>query len=190
VRLHAFIPCVITCLLVADCTPAPSAQTPSGWLDTATPNRSPSSAPDAGAPIACMYDVKDLTPCNADCDRGIVFACTVVATRIERGEGASRDLPRAVILHERACELRDAASCVSAARMHASGSGVPPSRARQIELLGTACKLGDATACAVPAKAFANGSGVARDEKRARDLWQLACAAGVASACEELEKTP
>jgi TPR repeat protein len=145
---------------------------------------------EAGGPRICVHDAKDLAPCSEDCDRGIAFACGVVAVRIEKGDGVPKDPTRAVRLHERACELRDAASCVAAARMHASGAGVPPSRARQVELLGTACLLGDVLACAVPAKAFANGAGVARDEPRAAELWQRACAGGVATACEALERAP
>ena len=143
---------------------------------------------EAGAPRICVHDSKDLAPCSEDCDRGIAFACGVVATRIEHGDGAPKDLTRALRLHERACELRDAASCVAAARMYERGAGVPPSRAKQVELLGTACTLGDALACSVAAKAFANGTGVVRDERRAADLLQRACAGGVATACEELER--
>ena len=169
------------------CASAPAARTPEG-PHTEEPVSGPSpSIADAGAPRICVHDAKDLAPCSEDCDRGIAFACGVVATRIERGDGVPRDLTRAVRLHERACELRDAASCVAAARMHASGAGVPPSRAKQVELLGAACTLGDVLACAVPAKAFANGTGVARDERRAAELWQRACAGGVAAACEALE---
>ena len=143
---------------------------------------------EAGAPRICVHDAKDLAPCSEDCDRGIAFACGVVATRIEHGDGAPKDLTRAIRLHERACELRDAASCVAAARMYERGAGVPPSRAKQIELLATACTLGDALACTVAAKAFANGTGVTRDERRAADLLQRACGGGVATACEELEQ--
>ena len=142
---------------------------------------------EAGAPRLCSRETKDPLPCSEECDRGIAFACALIATRLERGDGVPRDLTRAVVMHERACELRDAASCVSAARMHASGSGVPPSRAKQVELLARACTLDDPLACGVPAKAFANGTGVPRDERRAAELRQRACAAGVASACEELE---
>jgi TPR repeat protein len=165
-------------------TPGPNAVPPH---ETSIPGTSPAAGGDAGVPRVCVHDAKDLGPCTEDCDRGIVFACTVIAGRIERGDGVPKDLTRAVVLHERACELRDAASCMSAARMHASGSGVPPSRAKQVELLVHACTLGDAMACVVPAKAFATGSGVVRDERRAADLWQRACAGGVASACEKLE---
>src|SRR4051812_22943010 len=74
--------------------------------------------PDAGALSACTHDARDLAPCSAECDRGIATGCTTLALRIERGDGIPKDLTRAVMLHERACELRDAAACVSAARMH------------------------------------------------------------------------
>jgi hypothetical protein len=135
---------------------------------------------DSGAARECTHDGKDATPCAEECDRGIASSCAELASRVER----ARDLPRAVALHERACELRDAASCVAAARMHAAGAGVPPSRARQVELLGAACRLGDGFACAIPAKAYATGAGVPANEGRAIELWQHACGAGVESACE------
>ncbi len=189
-RLHRSAPLsalAVALVCAASCTPARSGTNVEGpHADTTAGGPSPSIA-DAGAPRACMHDAKDFTPCSEDCDRGIAFACTIVAMRIERGDGAPKDLTRAVRLHDRACELRDAPSCVSAARMHAIGSGVPPSRAKQVELLGNACTLGDAHACAVPAKAFANGTGVTRDERRAADLWQRACAGGIESACAHIE---
>lgn len=171
------------------CAPA-SPRTPIEGPRAETTASAPASSPpavDGGVPRACTHDAKDLAPCVEDCDRGLAFACMLVAMRVERGEGVPKDLTRAVRLHERACELRDASSCVSAARMHASGAGVPPSRARQVELLATACTLGDVHACSVPAKAFANGAGVGRDERRAAELWQRACAGGVESACEAIE---
>ena len=169
------------------CTPAKPGTNAEGPNATTMAGGPSSSIAEAGAPRVCLHDAKDLAPCGEDCDRGIAFACTVVAMRIERGDGVPKDLTRAVHLHERACELRDAPSCVSAAHMHAIGNGVPPSRAKQVELLGTACTLGDAHACTVPAKAFAHGSGVTRDERRAAELWQRACAGGVESACEQVE---
>jgi TPR repeat protein len=174
------------------CTPAKPGAPIEGPHAETTASRPSSSPPtiDGGVPRACTHDSKDLAPCVEDCDRGLAFACMLVALRVERGEGVPKDLTRAVRLHERACELRDASSCVSAARMHASGSGVPPTRAKQIELLATACTLGDVHACSVPAKAFASGTGVARDEPRAADLWQRACAGGVTPACEAIEPAP
>ena len=171
----------------ASCTPArtgASAEGPHAGGADGVPGAVPT---EAGAPRVCVHDAKNLAPCTEDCDRGIVFACTVVAARTERGDGVVKDLTRAVHLHERACELHDAPSCVSAARMHATGRGVPPSRLRQVELLAVACMLGDAHACSIPAKAFASGTGVARDERRAAELWQRGCASGDESACAEVE---
>jgi TPR repeat protein len=172
------------------CTPAKPGASIEGPHAETTASGPSASVPEGGAPRSCAHDSKDLAPCVEDCDRGLAFACMLVAMRTERGEGVPRDLTRAVHMHERACELRDASSCVSAARMHASGAGVPPSRAKQVELLATACTLGDVHACSVPAKALANGSGVPRDEARAADLWQRACAGGVETACEALEPEP
>ncbi len=185
--LLVFFPMLIAVTGVAGCSPARPKNVTDDPLTPETASGSSSSMAPSGVPRACLHDTKDLAPCSEDCDRGIAFACTVMAGRIERGDGVAKDLTRAIHLHERACELRDTSSCITASRMHASGSGVPPSRAKQIELLATACKLGDGTACAVPAKAFTNGTGVARDERRAADLWQHGCAAGIASACEAIE---
>lgn len=173
------------CALVAACASRPGA----------SPGRSSGDSPevtsvaataDAGAPQGCLHDATDLAPCAEECDRGIASSCDLLATRAERGDGVPRDLTRAVVLHERACELKEAAACVSAARMHAAGTGVPPSRAKQVELLGVACRLGDTLACAIPAKAYATGNGVTKDEQRARELWERACLGGDQVACEAI----
>ncbi|MDB4944888.1 MAG: hypothetical protein JWP97_4422 [Labilithrix sp.] len=152
----------------------------------------PPAAPVDGAQRACVYGASDLRPCEEDCDRRLAFSCALLAARIERGiettdGGVERDLPRALLLHERACELLDVASCSNAARMVAAGAGAPPSRRRQVELLEKACRLGDALACTVPARAYANGTGVARDPARATALWERACASGAAAACGEVD---
>ena len=141
---------------------------------------------DDGGARLCIHDAKDVTPCIEDCDRGIGSACSLVADRIERGDGVPRDPTRALGFHERACELRDPGACVLAARMFAAGRGVSPNRARQMDLLAAACALGDAAACSVPAKAFAAGAGVTRDARRAQDLWERACTGGVEAACDVL----
>jgi TPR repeat protein len=169
------------------CAPAPTNPRPLASEVPRAEEGPSASLVEAGAPRVCMHDAKDLAPCTEDCDRGVVFACTIVATRTERGDGVAKDLTRAVQLYERACELRDGPSCVSAARMYASGRGVPPSRPKQIQLLSSACTLGDSHACSIPANAFATGGGVPRDERRATELWQRGCAGGDEAACERVE---
>lgn len=172
------------------CAAARSSTRSTGPLADTSAGGPSSSIADAGAMRACMHDAKDLAPCTEDCDRGIAFACTLIAGRAERGDGVPKDLTRVAHLYERACELRDVASCITAARMHASGSGVPPSRARQVDWLERACALGDGTACVIAAKAFDGGAGVPHDERRADELWRKACVAGVTSACEAADGEP
>lgn len=127
----------------------------------------------------CVRDAKDTSPCVMECDRGIAEACSVLAARLEKSEAS-----RAVVLHERACELELPGDCVLAARMHAAGRGVVPSRPRQMDLLARACVLGDASSCVLPAKAYGSGGGVDRNERRARELWERACTGGVEAACD------
>jgi TPR repeat protein len=153
------------------------------------------SANDAGAPRACTFDAKDLAPCYEDCDRGVALACRLAADRLEHGgDGILHDPSRAVMLNERACELRDALGCTTAARLRGRGVGVRVDRLRQIELLARACNLGEGSACTIAARAFARGEpekGVVADPGRAKTLWERACVAGVEEACATLdEATP
>lgn len=183
--------CVLCVVLAAACGARPRRGSQEASAKPSADGGRASAVVDAGGPRVCVFDAKDLAPCAEECDHGIAFACMTLAARVERGgEGVPRDQPRAVVLHERACELKEAAACVSAARMHATGAGVPPSRAKQVELLAVACALGDAFACSIPAKAYATGNGVVRDERRAHELWQRACAAGIESACTTIGEQP
>jgi TPR repeat protein len=129
----------------------------------------------------CTPDAKDdHGACRIDCDVGLASACAILASRGEHEGHPSI----ALHYHEKACELRDPAGCVAAARMHANGLGAPRNRAKQLELLTAACNLGETTACSTAAKAFVSGSGVERDPNRARALWERACTSGDSLACD------
>lgn len=167
-------------VMVAACgaPAAKSAGSASAEPNHAEPKAATSEDAGASTPRACLRESKDPMPCSEDCDRGIAESCVILAGRVHA--------IHAVSLYERACELRDAPACVTAARYHASGNGVPPNRAKQMELLAHACLLGDAPSCNTPAKAFANGNGVVRDERRANELWQRGCGGGIEAACNAL----
>jgi TPR repeat protein len=137
----------------------------------------------------CTPDVKDVTPCTEDCNRGLASACVTAALRAEHGEGMPVDLTRAAALQERACDLRDVAACLTASKMAAAGRGSPPNRKRQLEWLEKACALSDGAACSVASKAFLTGAGVPRDVTHGQELLQRACAASVESACEAVESS-
>jgi hypothetical protein len=141
----------------------------------------PADAPnDAGgaAPRVCLRESKDPMPCSEECERGIAASCVILAQRSHP--------TFSVRLYERACELRDAPACVSAAKMHATGQGITPNRPKQMELLEKACFLGQAESCSTPARAFSTGNGVPRDERRAHELWERGCGGGIETACDAL----
>jgi hypothetical protein len=166
-------------VLVACGGAAKSAGSSSGTTETSL-GKTAETPHDAGAftPRACVHDFEDPRPCSEECDHGIAASCVILA-------GRTHDT-WAVTLYERACDLRDAAACASAARFHASGKGVTPNRARQMDLLAKACLLGQAESCSTPAKAFATGNGVTRDERRAIELWERGCGGGIEAACSAL----
>jgi uncharacterized protein len=170
---------VILLVLAACGGPAKSAGS-SGGASAQSLGTTPDTTPDAGTftPRACLHDFKDPRPCSEECNHGIAASCVILAARTHD--------TWAVTLYERACELRDAPACATAARFHASGKGVPPNRAKQMDLLAKACALGQAESCTTPAKAFAAGNGVPRDERRARELWERGCGGGIETACDAL----
>ena len=181
---HARVKSGIAAVLVlAACGGAGRAATPSAPVGPATTTST--MAADAGVLVLCVPDGKDTAPCAEECNRGIASSCEILADRISTHEPA-----RAVALHERACDLRDPAACVAAARMHGAGRGVVPDRKRQVELLVAACNLGDTTSCSSAARALSTAAGVPQDDARARALWQRACLGGDASSCEDVESTP
>lgn len=180
--------------LVAACASRGPSATGGRELGRGARDDAASASADAGAPRVCAFDAKDLAPCYEDCDRGVALACRLAAERLERGgDGVLHDPSRAVTLHERACDLRDALGCTTAARLRGRGVGVRVDRARQIELLARACSLGEGPACATAARALAKGEpdkGVVQDPSRAKTLWERACVAGVEEACATLEGAP
>ena len=170
----------ILLLAVAACGAQTKGAGSSSGAAEVTLGRTADTAADGGAvtPRACLHDFKDPRPCSEECDHGIAASCVILA-------GKSHDT-WAITLYERACELRDAPACASAARFHATGKGVTPNRAKQMDLLAKACLLGQAESCSTPAKAFATGNGVPRDERKATELWERGCSGGIESACDAL----
>lgn len=177
---------VIASFALAACGPSERTVRPSGGRGLATAG-GPADTADAGGPASCTRETTELEPCVADCNRNIAPACVRLAERFEHAEGTPRDVPRAVTMRERACDLGDVGSCVLAARMYGSGSGVVPNRARQVDYWVAACKLGEAHACASAGKALRRGDGVPRDEARARDADERGCVAGIEETCARLQ---
>jgi TPR repeat protein len=63
------------------------------------------------------------------------------------GLGVPKNPSRAEQAYQKACDLGNAASCVSLANMYTNGSGLPEDRARAALLRQKACDLGDSKMC-------------------------------------------
>jgi TPR repeat protein len=118
------------------------------------------------------------------CDEGDAASCGKVAHMLERGDGVTKDWPRAAELYGRACERGMAAGCEDQARMLRWGRGVAKDAPRAAALYGKACDGGERDACETLARMVFNGEGAAAsDEARAASLMDRACDQGEASAC-------
>jgi uncharacterized protein len=136
------------------------------------------------------------------CDAGDTRACAELARRYRAGDGAPRDLAKAVHAAEEGCAAGEPALCVEAGRAVLRGEGVKPDPERARKLFGGACDgwqeaVGNARSspprpqrsaagCLDLALMLQNGSGVAQNAPGATALFDKACAAGDASACQLL----
>jgi hypothetical protein len=85
-----------------------------------------------------------------------------------------RDVPRAIALYERACEIGERESCLTAARLLEAGEGIAPDREKALALFTQMCDDGMALACA-RAAALAPG--------READYLRRACVLGGTGNC-------
>jgi hypothetical protein len=144
--------------------------------------------PEDDAPVNPVAWKAGLSPDFADhaksCDRGEISWCTVVATSYE-SEGEMQDVPRAVAVYKKMCDLGNAPACEKAGTMVLAGKSGSPDAAQGLDLLGKACDAGSAGACLTVAVHYEKGDGVKKDPKKAKAAYGKACDAGTESACKK-----
>jgi TPR repeat protein len=113
-------------------------------------------------------------------------ACAELSRRYRAGDGAPRDLKKAVAAAEDGCEAGEPALCVEAGRAVLRGEGVKPDPERARELFSDACTQRTHAGCLDLALMLQNGSGVPQDTAAAAALFEKACEGGDASACQLL----
>jgi TPR repeat protein len=94
------------------------------------------------------------------CTGRVGIACRMLGDMLSQHEGSAELLTQSVALYQKGCDVRDAASCVSLARIYQhGGAGVNRDVAQAESLYGRACgQLRDETACRAGA-ALACGEG-------------------------------
>jgi TPR repeat protein len=127
---------------------------------------------------------------TTDCDGGQVGACTSLASAMLSGQGAPKDVPKALGFLEKACELSDFRACAYAAYARFDGmGGVPRDTAGATRLAARACDGGALQGCTTLALVLA-GRGTRGDLDQARGLLKKACDAGESQACTLLPSLP
>jgi uncharacterized protein len=140
----------------------------------------PASAIQVGVALGGCTDIK---ACLDECEAGAADRCRRLAVTYAMARGVERDEARATELYERACDMKDWASCVFAGQMHEYHHGVPEDLAAATAFYARACDAHWGAACYNLAIMVENGRGVPADPVRAASLYDIACAAGAKIAC-------
>jgi len=137
------------------------------------------------------------------CELGDARSCTSLASEIQHGIGAERDVAAAAQLFEKACTLGYGPGCRYAAEMYESGSqarlqtlkpqpvpttpkaDVPRNVPRAVEYHGRACELDDPQACYIAARLLAAGEGIEVDRAKSLALFSRSCRDGMVLACTD-----
>jgi TPR repeat protein len=122
------------------------------------------------------------------CWSGQAELCTQVARSYHvGGDGVARDLPQAMRLYARGCDLGERVACSELGVALTYGEGIARDLERAVALYDRSCRLGFPLGCANLGFMLEHGQGVARDEARAQTLYRESCAAGESYACRHAE---
>lgn len=139
-----------------------------------------------GAILAALIAIVPLEKLIKSCDADDAPACAELARRYRAGDGAPRDLAKAVEAEQDGCEAGEPALCVEAGRAVLRGQGVKPDAVKARELFSDACTQRSHAGCLDLALMLQNGDGVAKDPAAAAALFEKACAGGDATSCQLL----
>ena len=162
------------------------------WIDyLARGNRSANAEGTRYARLAPGASSTDwVAAATTDCDAGQAGACTSLASAMLAGQGAPKDVAKALGFLEKACELSDFRACAYAAYVRFEGmGGVPRDTAGATRLATRACDGGALQGCTTLALTLA-GRGTRGDLDQARGLLKKACDGGESQGCSLLESLP
>jgi TPR repeat protein len=138
------------------------------------------------APYLCAFG--DGAECTAQCDRGDINSCDVLASMLRQGSGVAKDARAAAARYAAACDRADAIACSNLASERYAGDGVAKDMAVAAKLFARACDLGEVFGCGNAATMRVRGEGSAKDAVAGEALRARACQAGSAESCEQIAK--
>ncbi len=119
--------------------------------------------------------------------------CTHLAGALLDGENVPADVPRAIDLLVKACDVDAPAACNLLGWTYWNEKHLPRDVAKAVQYFRRACNAGDPYGCSNLASRYARGEGVVEDVAKARTLFTWSCERGVKVACDnvrELDDAP
>ena len=136
-----------------------------------------------GTPVAGEAQ-SDPGQLEQSCDAGDLDACVEIARRCAVGrEGFEKDVARALLLYERACNEGHPDGCQYLGQAYQEGDIVPKDGKRAAQLFEKACEGESGYGCYLLGFSYQFGQGVARDDTRASSAYERACDFGQRSGC-------
>ncbi len=123
-----------------------------------------------------------------DCEKNVGEACYALALSYSVGRDVPMDEERALVLNEKACELRHPRACTNAGEQYRDGRGAEKDLGKALERFVSGCILADRYACNSAATMYRYGSGMRRDEQMAQEYYKIACELGFEAACDSAGK--
>jgi TPR repeat protein len=171
-------------------TPQPAVDTaPTTHNDTPVPSSAASSRTAATPKTATVAAgcASGATPeCEAACAANRTGSCEALAKALLKGEGAAKDVSRAVGLYKSACDGGTADACNELGKLYMKGDGVKRDPLQAIDLYTRGCKQGSAGACTNLGLMHYNGDGVEKKESSAVPWFLKGCQGNNANGCFNL----
>eukprot|EP00300_Choanocystis_sp_HF-7_P022204 c21373_g1_i1.p1 GENE.c21373_g1_i1~~c21373_g1_i1.p1 ORF type:complete len:318 (-),score=49.98 c21373_g1_i1:75-983(-) len=110
-------------------------------------------------------------------------ACRLLALSMIQGAEAEKEIPAALELLEKACELDDHEGCHYAGALRAAGVGIASAPELAFAHFVRGCNIGGGPSCTMAAKFAGAGVGTEKDPAQAAELLNKGCALNDGPAC-------
>jgi serine/threonine protein kinase/TPR repeat protein len=170
-------------------TPQPAIDTPPTTPPSTTGASSAASLRTTGSPKSSVATgcASGATPeCEAACTAKRPGSCVALAEALLKGQGAPKDVQRALGLYKSACDGGTADACNELGKVYMNGDGVKRDPLQAIDRYTDGCKQGSAGACTNLGLMHYNGDGVEKKESLAVPWFLKGCEGKNANGCFNL----
>lgn len=117
------------------------------------------------------------------CDLKDDLACWNVGSMLQQGQGAAKDVARAMAIYDRVCGAGVHGACINLGAIYVQGTDVKADYAKALQYFTKACDARAWRGCAQLGVMHSFGLGVPKDPKEGARFYRRACDGGVKEAC-------